>query len=121
VLLLSAFPLDSDATDESKKSYNTIRGWLTVAATFLFLFWIDSIPEWDPFVDRLYSSGALQDWRLIASALTWMCFWGYTNYRKASSLSDREIVAIYDETPQRENREAEQAGAGQPLTRSEFE
>ena len=112
IFLLCAFPIESRAVDQSEEMSKKVVGLLTIVGAFLALFWIESIPEWDPFIDRLISKEVAQDWRPITTVFIWICIWSYTNYQKACSLEDREIVALFDDNQSSQNKEAEQGGDG---------
>ncbi len=100
ILLLCAFPCETTTVGCPVDLDGKIKAGLIAGGTLLLLFWTDSIPEFEPFIDHLFSSGAIQDWRLIVAVFLWICHWGYTNYLKASSLEDHEIVAIFEASSQ---------------------
>lgn len=97
VFLLKAFPRESESVDRSEKISQGIVGGLTVVATFLILFWIESIPEWESFSNRVFSREVVQDWRLMSAVFLSTCISGYTNYQKAAVLTDEEILKLFDE------------------------
>jgi hypothetical protein len=100
IFILGAFPCESKVDNQSEKTEHSILAGINIAGTFLFLFWLDTIPEWKPFIDRLFSNGAAQDWRLTSAVFIWFCIWGYTRHKKASALRNHEIVSIYDAIPE---------------------
>jgi hypothetical protein len=51
-----------------------------------------------PLIDRVFSSEAPWDWRLIIAVLNWCCPGSILNDRKACSLNDHEILTIYGDS-----------------------
>jgi hypothetical protein len=70
--------------DEQAERWDTqVMAGVSIAAVILLMLWLDTIPEWDAFLDRLFANGAAKDWRFIAAVFLWMCLWAYADFKKA--------------------------------------
>jgi len=102
-----AFPHEKVLVESS-----TLRQWdyhsiLNLVPTVLFVYWFVSLDSVHLLIDEVFSASSLWDWRLISAVFIWHLQWGYTGFKKASNLSDEEIIGIFDEdiTPSKKTAE----------------
>ena len=76
----------------SKIQWNTFN----IVPMIFFTIWLVSLESFRAFLDQLYSSSAMWDWRLITAVLIWHAHWTYMRFKSASYLTDKEIIEIYE-------------------------
>jgi len=92
-----AFPHEKALVESSTQKKRDKYSILNLIPMWLFMYWFASLDGFHLLIDEVFSTSALWDWRLITAAFIWHFHWGYTGFKKASNISDEEIVGIFEE------------------------
>jgi len=98
IAFMSAFAFPHEKYWESapvKKHWNILYA-LRYLATVFFMLWLASLDSFNLVIDEVFSGSTLCDWRLITAVFIGHIHWGYSSYKKASALNDKDIIDIYE-------------------------
>ncbi|GAA5496361.1 hypothetical protein SAMN02745181_0324 [Rubritalea squalenifaciens DSM 18772] len=94
-LVANAFPHEKPMKDPNKESQWKLSHVLQLIPAMLVSIWLVQRPSFQLLLDDAWAS--LWDWRVITAAAIWHALWLRSSYRKATTLEDTSIIAIYTE------------------------